>query len=271
MREWIASLPLRSHAAVLSALLDAVERDERLRFVELCCSVARGTGDELSDLDLGLGVADAAWPDALDVVAPMLRGLSDVVDLLEHQIDQWGSRPHRRFFAQYSTGVQVDLVALPASVRTGLPAGSVALYDPDGRLAQPLAVPTERADADQVREWAFLAWVALADADKYLRRGSAWEAADRVEQARREVWRLAAAGEGVPFPAFGLTSLVDHASPMPAGIDETLVPLDAGKLRDAAIRLARIVRREAERAAAATGSPAPQELARYVTGRLGRE
>lgn len=49
---WIESLPaeLAPHAGLLARLLDALERDERYRALELQCSVARGTADALSDL-----------------------------------------------------------------------------------------------------------------------------------------------------------------------------------------------------------------------------
>jgi len=33
-------------------------------------------------------------------------------------------------------------------------------------------------------------WCALIDADKYLRRGSLWEAHNRLHQARHHVWAL---------------------------------------------------------------------------------
>jgi len=32
----------------------------------------------------------------------------------------------------------------------------------------------------QIRDWTFLAWIALADTGKYLRRGSTWEAHHRL-------------------------------------------------------------------------------------------
>jgi hypothetical protein len=46
-------------------LLEAVEADPDWRWLELGCSIAQERGDALSDLDLGLGVDDAAWPEAL--------------------------------------------------------------------------------------------------------------------------------------------------------------------------------------------------------------
>jgi hypothetical protein len=61
---------LPEHSQILGRLLDAIERDPVWRWLEIGCSVAQGRGDALSDLDLGLGVDDAAWPEALDYLPP---------------------------------------------------------------------------------------------------------------------------------------------------------------------------------------------------------
>lgn len=59
-REWIEALPasLERQAALLSRLLDLAEADRRFRAFEIQCSIARGAGDELSDLDVGYLLAD---------------------------------------------------------------------------------------------------------------------------------------------------------------------------------------------------------------------
>jgi hypothetical protein len=49
-----AALPA-PHREIVDGLLAFAAADARFRFVELCCSAARGAADELSDLDLGLG------------------------------------------------------------------------------------------------------------------------------------------------------------------------------------------------------------------------
>jgi hypothetical protein len=67
-------------------------------------------------------------------VSSIVRALDQVVDSLTHQL---GGRTneHRTVFVQYARGIQLDLVVMPASQRPGLPFGTVALYDADGRLA----------------------------------------------------------------------------------------------------------------------------------------
>ena len=52
---------------------------------------------------------------------------------------------------------------------------------------------------EQVREWAFLGWCALIDADKYLRRGSLWEA-DGLHEARPPHLGTVGGGARRPLP-----------------------------------------------------------------------
>ena len=262
-------MTLRAHATLLRRLIARVEREPAIRFIELSCSLARGVGDELSDLDLGFGIADDHWPDALPAVAGMLDGVGELVDFLEHRMTEWGDVPHRRFFAQYRDSLQVDLVVLPVSLRPGMPVGNVALYDPDRRLAKTLTSNLERATAEEVREWAFLAWIALANVDKYLRRGSAWEALEQIHEARTHVWRLWAVASGVRFPAFGLTSALDHAPPAtPARLELTVATLQLQSLRRAALVLASLLGQIAVAAAAAAGAAVPTAMASFISARL---
>jgi hypothetical protein len=235
------SLP--RHAAVLDGLVAAVEGDERWRWLELGCSVAVGRGDEWSDLDLGLGVvpdAGGALP-ATDAEA-MVRTLGPVTDLLVHTMP--GRPHHRRIAAELAGGVQVDLVLFPAGDRPGLPPGSVALVDKDGTLATPWrpdAVGTPPAEV--LREWAFLAWWALGDVAKYLARGSAFEAAERLAEARRLALQLHAAAQGVDYPLFGLTAILDAPEPIvPMWLEESYAPADPAALAAAAGAAARLLR-----------------------------
>lgn len=77
------------------------------------------------------------------------------------------------------------------------------------------------------REWTFFAWLALGNLDKYLRRNSPWEALRALEEARTHLLRLHAAALDVPYPEFGLTSILDvPAAELPERLDETLAGLD---------------------------------------------
>jgi hypothetical protein len=62
---------------------------------------------------------------------------------------------------------------------------------------------------EQLREWAFHGWIELLDIDKYLRRGSLWEAHERLHQARHHIWMLWAAVTGALYPWHGLSQVLD--------------------------------------------------------------
>ena len=265
---WIASLGLPRHERLLRELVALARRDERIRFVELGCSVARGAGDELSDLDLGIGIADGEWADALPGLADALRGMGNVVDVLEHEMGSWAGVPHRRFFVQFADSGQLDLVAMPASKREGMPPGSVALYDVDGRLAAPISPRQERASSADVREWAFEAHVAMLNMDKYLRRGSLWEALEQLHNARTLVWRLWAVAEEVPYPAFGLTAVLDEeGGGPPSGLDGTVADLTHASLRAAGHALLRVLGEVAPLACGRADAVYPQPMAAFVVDR----
>jgi hypothetical protein len=113
-------------------------------------------------------------------------------------------------------------------------------------------------------------WELLANAAKYLERGSAWEALARLTEARDTALRLWAAAEAVPYPGYGLTSLLDADPPrLPDGLEATVAGIDLGELRTAGLACASLLRRSASAARArlapgATESP----MAAYVTDLL---
>jgi hypothetical protein len=124
-----------------------------------------------------------------------------------------------------------DFVPLyQASARTSPGGGQPDDSRPGGASAVAYAVTS-----DQVREWAFLGWCALIDTDKYLRRGSLWEAHNRLHQARHHIWALWAAAHGALYPWHGLSQVLDHhPGNLPPGIESTVAGLDAADLRRAA-------------------------------------
>lgn len=235
---------LPRHADVLERLVAGVEGDERWRWLELGCSVADGRGDEWSDLDVGVGAACAGDDDLPSAAAEALvRSLGEITDLLVCRIEG-RAKPHRRIAAELASGVQIDLVVLPAGDRPGLPPGSVALVDKDGTLATPWSPDAIGTPAPaELREWAFLAWWALSDTAKYLARGSLFEAADRVAEARRLALQLHAAAQQIDYPLFGLTAILDEAEPdVPMWLEETYAPADPTELRAAAVATSRLLR-----------------------------
>ncbi len=121
----------------------------------------------------------------------------------------------------------------------------------------------------QVREWAFGAWCAVADLGKYLRRRSWWEALDRLAEARGQLWRLWAALLGVPNPQYGLTSILDFAPErVPAAMASAVSDLDPGRLLAAARSLASQLTALGEHLPPDLREAIPAAMGRYVTSDL---
>lgn len=222
MPEWPWS-DLPRHAAVIDALRGAVDASDAWRWLEVCCSLAAGRGDEWSDVDAGVGYGDAFDPADLDTAGvELVHAAGEPVDVLAHVMPGWPPET-RRFAVEYRNGVQLDLVLMPATRRVGLPTGAVAVVDKDGDLAEPWSPPVEGPPSPaEAREWLMLGWWAVSDVAKYARRGSLFEAVERLTEARQHALRLHAAAAGVPFPSFGLVSLLDFPPfELPPGLAAT--------------------------------------------------
>jgi len=290
-RAWLASLPgaLAAQRRVMAGLADRCEAWPLVRSLLVGCSLGRGAADELSDIDAALGVdaergqagADrVATAEALVVAA--LPDLGTLIDVLRHRTgtaDQWA----RRIFAQFADGTQLDLAVVAQAdieirVRGGGAPDFIPLYQastaPDSVAralasgAQPGGQPPAAyaVTGDQVREWAFLGWCALIDADKYLQRGSLWEAHNRLHEARHHIWALWAAAHGALYPWHGLSQVLDQdPDNLPPGVEATVASLDTADLYRAARASTGVL--AAVSAAAARRHPAdlPTAMAAYVT------
>jgi hypothetical protein len=275
---WIAAIPgdTAGQRQVLTRLVEAAGDDPRLRWIEMTGSLARGAGDALSDIDAGMGIADADWDgdaDAAGAVAAtehLLHGFEPVADSFRQRFPGQDGASCWHLVTLYESGVQLSLVIMPASWRQGLPPLSVALYDADAILARPYLPPSAQASAENAREWACLAWMALGDVAKYADRGSDWEARARLEEARGLLWQLWAIVLGSTYPAFGLTSVLDTpGARLPSGIEAT-APALAADVRTAATALADLLDAASERAARQVPFEPPGRLRDWVRARLAR-
>lgn len=283
-RAWLAALPgeLAAQRRVMAGLVDRCERWPWVTSLLVGCSLGRGAADSLSDIDAALGVGaecgeagDGRVRAAEAAVAAALPELGDLVDVLRHQT----ASPGQRIFAQYANGTQLDLaVVAQAEIdirrRDGGAPDFVALYQAPatpGAMAGAAQPPAAYAvTADQVREWAFLGWVALIDADKYLRRGSLWEAHNRLHQARHRIWALWAAAQGAMYPRHGLSQVLDHdPGNLPPGVESTVAGLDAADLRRAARASTEVLATVSASAARRHPAGLPTAMAAYVTSVLG--
>jgi hypothetical protein len=270
-RDWVAALPadMTGQQAILGRLLDLCDADESIRWLSIACSVSRGAGDGLSDLDIGIGVraADGEFDAACEHVHRAVDGLGELVESFAHQLPRVPF-PHVRIFAQYADRCQIDLVVAPAAAEFGKIPHVVTLYDPDG-TAPPRAGEDEPPTPAQVREWAFLGWSALADLGKYLRRGSLWEAYGRLGAARDQAFAVQAAAGRVPQAQYGLTSILDFApATLEAEMAETVAGLDLAAILAAARRLARLLEEAGGRLDPARRAAFPAAMGRFIRADL---
>ena len=291
-RAWLAALPdeLAAQRRVMAGLVDRCAAWPLVTSLLVGCSLGRGAADALSDIDAALGVdteRGEAGAERVRTVEAMvvaaLPGLGDLVDVLRHQAGA-GGQWVQRIFAQYADGTQLDLaVVAEAEIemrrRSGGAPDFIPLYQvsappdsqaqasggqPDGELPAAYAVAS-----DQVREWAFLGWCALIDVDKYLRRGSLWEAHNRLHEARHHIWALWAAAHGAMYPWHGLSQVLDHdPGNLPPGIEFTVAGLDAADLRRATRAGAAVLAAVSESAARRHPTDLPTAMAGYVTRTL---
>ena len=200
---------LPRHGALLDAMRSAVVADERWRFLELGCSLGAGAGDDLSDIDAGIGYIELSSSGVDGAITEFAARIGEPVDLIVHGMDGSPSGV-RRLAATYSDGLQLDLVFMPAGIRAGRPDRTIVLVDKDHQLDREVT-PARRLppSVEEAREWAVLGWWAVATAGKYVRRRSLFEAVHAIDEARTYALRLWAAGHSIPYAAFGLTSLLD--------------------------------------------------------------
>ena len=272
---WLAQFAgrLPRHHEVLRHLVEGTRRDSRVVQLSVGCSVGRGTADELSDLDCELSLEPDAWPSGLELIEPLVRSAGDIVDLIHHRWHEAGAAEHRRTAVVYDNGIQLDLMVWPVTAWSGMhPPDTIVLHATRDVFTHPWDAARSRPTADRLHEWHFLGWWALLDADKYLRRGSLWEARQRLEEARAAVWQLHAAAQKLPFPEYGITTLLDAREPrlMP-DVEATATDLDAGRLRMAVERCAALLEAEWVPATAAISEDtekAPPRLAPWALHRL---
>ena len=133
--DWIDDLPpeLAGQRALLRGLLALCEADDRISWLVIGCSLARGAGDRLSDLDMAMGIRDEDFDAARADLRRAVDGLGELVDSYHHQLPSV-AQAHERIFAQFADRSQIDLVLFPASVPGGSVPNVVVLYDPDDQL-----------------------------------------------------------------------------------------------------------------------------------------
>jgi hypothetical protein len=291
-RSWLTALPdeLSAQRRIMAVLIEFCEVTPPVTSLSIGCSIGRGAADAMSDVDAAMGItADrgAAGAEQIEAVEALivaaLPGLGAVVDVLRHRVGPT-DRLIRRIFAQFADGMQLDLAIMAeAEVRRGTAAPDfVPLYqaagltDPgapaDDVTARDNPATADAVTGEQIREWAFFGWCALIDADKYLRRGSLWEAHNRLHEARHHIWALWAAANGALYPWHGLSQVLDHDPRiLPPGIESTIAGLDSVDLLRATRASAGLLTKVSASAAQRCPAELPSRMDSYVTHALGRQ
>jgi hypothetical protein len=268
---WIEELPagLAAQQGLLRGLRAFCQADPDVRWLVVGCSLSRGAGDWLSDIDGAVGVSVERFAAVFPRVRAAVDGLGELVDSYHHQLPGL-TLTHERIFAQYADRSQLDLVVYPATVFAGSIPHVVVLYDPGSVLAVPAREDSSPVSPERAREWAFQGWCALADLGKYVRRDSTWEALERLHEARAQVWRLWAAVRGVPQPQYRMTSVLDYsASLLPSGLEQTVSDLDLGRLLAAGLRLAELLDEVGGQLDEEQRAALPSAMGRFVIRDLG--
>ncbi|WP_026929388.1 hypothetical protein [Glycomyces tenuis] len=203
---------------LVTALKRWAEDTDWVDWAELAGSLGRGAGDELSDVDAGIGVHELAESDArIAEAAAAVASFAPVAATLHQRLN--GSVDH--LICAYRDGRQLSLVVVDETARPGLPPQAAVLVDKSGRLSS--AMDRSRWDADEatVREWAFLAWIAIGDAARHRLRDRPWRALKALDEARDNLWKLWAHTLGLVFPVHGAVAVENADAALPSGIEET--------------------------------------------------
>ncbi|GAB3929527.1 hypothetical protein GCM10011575_27110 [Microlunatus endophyticus] len=188
-------------------------------WLELGGSLGRGAGDELSDIDAGMGLTIEDVEGKLDAIEENVTRFGPVAGTLRQHFGP----DTTHLIVVYRHGPQLSLVVSPASSRSGLPPEATALVDKVDRLATPIDRSRWDPTSDTRREWTFLACITAGDALKHAGRGQFWRAFASLSTARDHYLQLLAADEHVIFPQFGAVSLENAGLPVPSRLADTLI------------------------------------------------
>lgn len=269
---WLRDLPaeLGRQRDLIAGLLREARSDSRIQLFVVGCSIGRGAADRLSDVDALIVVHEDAWSSVIADSEAIVRRAGVIVDLWQQVIQPASAdaRPIQHTFAQYASGVQLDLVVARARDRRHPGRDWVVLHDPHGTVLDHPRTTT--ATEEQVRQWMFNGLVHLSGCAKYLTRGSVWEAHLQLEEARADLWRLWCVAADVADPPFGLTAVLDDPRrPMPANIERTVAGLDRSATHAAALACVDLFIETWPRAIAAVAQDAePPAFAAWVHEQL---
>jgi hypothetical protein len=271
-RAWLGSLvpSLAPQRAVLESFLATARGDERIRVLVVGCSLGRGVGDALSDVDALIGVRPEAWESALAESRHWVTEAGPLIDMTQivRPASSVGGREYQHTYALYANRVELDLSVSRVGSEWSRRADWIVLYDPD--TVVPTEVTQSMPEADDVRRWGYAVLIRLNAVVKYVSRGALWEAHTCLELARADTWRICAVGANVPDARYGVTAVFDDPrQPVPPTMAQTIASLDRSSLVAAARVCCDLVMEAWPVAMRSLGSPpVVPPLAAYVQERL---
>jgi hypothetical protein len=252
--------------ALLERFADACRADGRIVAGYLTGSHAAGTADAHSDVDLCVvatdGQRDAVWADR----EVLVRRLGDPLQI--EDFDNDGT-----VFFILADGTDGELTVTDAGTLSQSSRGPHrAIHDPDGILAGVAFVgrdPYLVEQVEQLRRQVQWFWHDMAHFIAAMGRGQSWWAAGQLDALRRycvNLARLRADFAGHLDEFDKLDTAVPAADLAP--LASTYVPLDRGRMLDAARTMADYYRAVVPDLAAAHGIPYPTELEGVMRPRL---
>lgn len=253
-----------ARARLIERFTAACRVDRRVVAAFLGGSLAAGTADDLSDLDLYLITSDADYRDFFDERLGFMRLLGDPVfceDVSEFGFDM--------VLFIYAEGPYGELALAPASSFLQIHGGPYKVLIDKTQLLRsltfPYYFPPDEEKRRTLRHLIYWFWRDLLHCAKYLARGRVWTAAAYLEDLRRKVVKLAQMEADWQYGAGGYDR-VDPTLPAAwrARAAETFVPLEPGRIAEAARILTGLYLDIAPLLARAHGLDYPESLQRTV-------
>lgn len=253
-----------AHTRLIDRFTAACREDGRVVAAFLGGSLAAGAADEFSDLDLYLITSEKDYQDFFGERRGFMQRLGDPVfceDFSEFGFDM--------VLFIYAEGVYGELALAPASNFLQIHGGPYkVLVDKAQALRSvkfPYYFPPDEEKRRTLRHLIYWFWRDLLHCGKYLARGRVWTAAAYLEDLRRKVVKLSQMHADWQYGAGGYdrVELVLPAS-WRARAAETFVPLEAGRIAEAARLLTALYLDVAPALARAQGLDYPEGLQRTV-------
>ena len=150
--------------AIRAGLMERAQEDARVVAAALTGSAVAGTEDELSDIDLGFGIADGV--PLAEVIADWTEAVAREQDMVTHWDLPYGPTTFCIFLL--ASGLQIDLAFTPAAQFGSYGPNFRLLFGEEGER-EPVA-PQPR---EQLVGWA---WVFAVHAGRCIERGLPWQA-----------------------------------------------------------------------------------------------